>query len=197
VLYDPDTNTYEVLELEVRPSPRARTGFAHDPVRGVFVLFGGVQGQRSQRDDDLWVFDPRVRRWGEVPRGCNRPSERGGNYGMANDELEDSFVLTHGRSAFDLWLDETVALRLDDTAPGRARYVFDRSGFPDGATWFAEVETPAGAEVRFRFASSADGRRFTGALDACPAEGRFVQVEVTLVPGADAAGPTVRALGFR
>ena len=55
-----------------------------------------VQGQRSQRDDDLWVFDPRVPRWLEVPRGCNRPSARGGYYKMfVGDVAAGSLFDTH------------------------------------------------------------------------------------------------------
>jgi hypothetical protein len=196
-MYDVDANTLTVLDPPVRPAARVRTALAYDPVRARFVLFGGGRDQDTPRFDDLWTFDPRTGAWSEVERGAERPSGRGGFFGMAYDAVADHFVLACGRSGKERWQDETWVLELDERRAGVARYLFDRAAFPEARAWFADVDAESGAGVRFRFRASADGRVFGAWSEECPAEGRFLQVEVVLEPGPGGAKPLVRAMGFR
>lgn len=195
-LYDPATNTLTVLDLPLYPSGRVRGALAFDPLRERFVLFGGVREQLSRRFDDLWIFDPRAQRWNEVASTGARPDARGGYFGLAYDEEADHFVLPAGRHAPNSWLDETWTLVLDERRTGTARYLFDRAAFA-ADVWFCECETPAGSALHFRFRAGSDGMRFGAWNESLPAEGRYVEVEVELVPGSGGAGPRVQAMGFR
>jgi len=196
-LYDVATNAYTVIDRPVRPARRARSGFAFDPRRGVFVLFGGVEDQFSQRMDDLWTFDPATREWTRV-LASNTPSPRGGYYGMAYDERADRFVLALGRASYERWLDDTWALTLDPRRTGTALYTFDRqrAGLP--GRWFADVTTPGSSQVRFFFRQGHDATTWSRwSPDLRRARGRFVQVAVMLVPGGRGEVPRVGRMGFR
>lgn len=195
--YDVATNAYTVIDRPVRPARRARSGFAFDPRRNVFVLFGGVEDQFSQRKDDLWTFDPATREWTRV-LASNTPSPRGGYYGMAYDERADRFVLALGRASYERWLDDTWALTLDPRRTGTALYTFDRqrAGLP--GRWFADVTTPGSSQVRFFFRQGHDAATWSRwSPDLRRARGRFVQVAVMLVPGGRGEVPRVRRMGFR
>lgn len=195
--YDLEANRVTVLNPRVRPAARVRAAVAYDPLRKRFVLFGGVRDQRSRRFDDLWTFDPLTRTWSEVPPGADRPIARGGYFGMTYDGVADHFVLTSGRHAHERWLDETLALELDERREGTARYVFDRAAFPDDLSWYADGETPGTSTLRFRFRTSDDGLRFGPWIETCPVAGRFAQVEVVLRPGEAGERPLLRSMGFR
>ncbi len=196
-LYDVRTNTYTVLTTSVRPSARVRSGFAFDSRRGAFVLFGGVQDQFSARHDDLWTFDPARRRWQEL--SCaNRPSPRGGYYGMAYDEVADRFVLNGGRNSPERWLDDTLALELDPGRNGRALYTFDRgAGGPN--SWFAESTTPGNSEVRFLFRGSDANASWTpwSVTTAGLAGYRYLQAIAFLRPGSAGEAPSIERMGLR
>lgn len=197
-LYDVLTNTYTVLATPTRPSGRVRSGFAYDSRRGHFVLFGGVQTQFSQRHDDLWVFVPATRQWHEL--ACsNRPSPRGGYFGMAYDEVADRFVLYGGRNSPERWLDETLALALDLERPGTALFTFDRGASPSHNAWFADVSTPANASVRFLFRGSASGAHWSAwkPSTASLAASRFLQVVAILKPATGGQAPTIQRMGLR
>jgi hypothetical protein len=197
-LYDPVANQTTVLRTATQPSPRVRSGFAYDPLGKRFVLFGGVQDQFSQRHDDLWVFDPAQRSWTEV--ACsNRPSERGGYYGMGYDERADRFLLFGGRHSPDRWLDETWALEWGRGRPGTALYTFDRLENRGRKAWFADVVTPGRASVRFLFRASESGAKWTpwGANVAKFGTERFVQALAFLTPGSPGEIPAIRRLGLR
>lgn len=196
-LYDVRTNTYTVLATTAQPSPRVRSGFAYDPSRGYFVLFGGVRDQFSQRHDDLWVFDPSSRHWHEL--ACSgRPAPRGGYYGMAYDEGADRFVLYGGRSTPERWLDDTLALELNPTLAGRALYTLDRAQTGRN-TWFAERTEPGNSKVRFFFRAGSDNARWTswsGNTVGLERE-RYLQVAVMLYPGSAGEVPSVQRMGLR
>lgn len=197
-LYDVMANTYTVLDPPARPSGRVRPGFAYDPEHEVFVLFGGVRDQFSLRHDDLWIFDPRRRTWSEI-QCSNRPSPRGGYYGMAYDEGADRFVLYGGRHSPVLWLDETWTLELDWTRPGTALYTFDRVQARHREAWFADVTTPGDSDVRFLFRSSGSGAEWsTWSPSTAPSAGRrYLQVAAFLVPGSHGEVPSIRSMGLR
>ncbi|NOT32531.1 MAG: hypothetical protein HOP15_18980 [Planctomycetes bacterium] len=197
-LYDVLTNTYTVLATPTRPSGRVRSGFAYDSRRGHFVLFGGVQTQFRERHDDLWVFVPATRQWHEL--ACsNRPSPRGGYFGMAYDEVADRFVLYGGRNSPERWLDETLALELDLERPGTALFTFDRGATPTHNAWFADVTTPGNASVRFLFRGSASGAHWSAwkPSTASLAASRFLQVVAVLKPGTGAQAPSIQRMGLR
>jgi hypothetical protein len=196
-LYDVATNAYTVIDRPVRPSRRARSGFAFDPSLGLFVLFGGVEDQYSQRKDDLWTFDPATREWTRL-LASNTPSPRGGYYGMAYDERADRFVLALGRASYDRWLDDTWELTLDPRRTGTALYTFDRQGAGPPGRWFADVVAPGASRVHFFFRTGHDGAHWSRWRPAIGnARGRFVQVAALLVPAPGGAGPRVRRMGFR
>lgn len=178
-----------------RPSARVRGAFAWDPAQEHFVLFGGVREQKSQRFDDLWTFDPDTRRWEELPY-AGAITRRGGYYGMGYSLAERCFVLLAGRHSLERFLEEAWALRLDRRAEGRARFLFDRAAFPGEAAWFLESEAADG-KIEAAFRASDDGRAFGPVLATCPPQGRYVEVDLRLAPGASGVAPRVRALGFR
>ncbi|MSR63422.1 MAG: hypothetical protein EXS08_13345 [Planctomycetes bacterium] len=196
-LYDVTTNAYTVLATSAQPSPRVRAAFTYDPRGERFVLFGGVQDQYSQRHDDLWVFDSRTLQWREL-ECSNRPSPRGGYYGLAYDELGARFLLYGGRETPVLWNDQTLALELDDQRPGTALYTFDRLQDWARSRWQADVVAPGGSSVAFRFRIS-DWASEWSAWSATPSFGRarFVQVEATLSPGPLGEVPAIQRMGLR
>ncbi len=197
-LYDLDSNRVTLLSPSSSPSPRVRSGFAWDSRGERFVLFGGVQDQRSQRDGDLWSFDPATREWQRL-EASNAPSPRGGYYGMAYDPALERFFLLCGRHSFSRFLDEAWSLELSERAPGLATLVFDRSGFA-ARDWAAACETPGDSGVELRFRTSDDARHWSEwvASDAALArEARYVQVEARLRPGTAGEVPVIRGLGFR
>ncbi len=194
VLYDVAANRHVVLDPPVRPSPRVRSGFAYDGNHGRFVLAGGVQDQFSEREDDLWSFDPERRTWREH-RAANAPSARGGFYGMAFDPELDRFVLLCGRNSPTRFLNEAWSLRLDENATGRAFALFDRTSTGAGA-FVLEAETSGTARVDVRFRTSRDGRAFGPWTTDPPGSERFVLAEVRLRRGAGGEEPAVTRLGF-
>lgn len=197
VWYDVVLNRFTLLDPPQRPSPRVRSGFAYDSHRGVFVLFGGVQDQFSQRHDDLWIFDPRTELWSEV--ACSgRPSVRGGFFGMAFDDVADQFVLFGGRSTPELWLDDTQVLELRPRRAGHAVYTFDRERALGFGRWSAAVTQPADSLVRFLFRGSPDGTDW-GRWGASPVRRdgmRYVQVVAFLKPGSHGEVPSIQRMGF-
>lgn len=197
-LFDPERNRFTVLDTDAAPSPRVRSGFAYDSKRGYFVLFGGVQDHASQRNDDLWVFDPKAKSWRQA-EASNPPSARGGYYGMAYDPDLDRFFLLCGRHSKELFLDDALSLHLDFSSEGEATYVFDQAAFPDRNEWFADTSTPGDSRVSIRFRTSPDLTTWTPWIER-PGEiggGRYVQAEVRLIPGQDGAEPTIARMGFR
>lgn len=185
-LYDPSANRWTVLGPGSAPGARVRSGFAYDTRRSRFVLFGGVRDQFSERFDDLWSFDPAKRRWARLS-ASGAPSARGGFYGMAYDPELDVFAVLLGRHAPERFLDEVWHLRIDDAAPGRAEWAFDRSAFPDAERL---VAIGLGPGARLAFAGSADGVRWServGDPGALGGGARFVRIEAALAPGNDAA----------
>ena len=199
-IYDPDENRFTVLDLDLKPEPRVRAGFAHDSKRGHFVMFGGVLDQWSDRFDDLWLFDPVAREWREM-EASNPPTARGGYYGMAYDPDLDRFFLLCGRQAKERFLDEAWSLHLDEGATGEATYVFDRSSFPGRTSWYAEVRAQGDARADFRFRGSSDLGTWSewseDPATVLATEARYVQVELTLKPGTDGAEAEVLSMGFR
>jgi concanavalin A-like lectin/glucanase superfamily protein/galactose oxidase-like protein len=196
-LYELESNRLTVLAPERAPSPRVRAGLAWDPRHARFVLFGGVQDERSQRQRDLWSFTPATRVWTEH-ESAHTPSERGGYFGMAFDPEQERFFLLCGRQALDRLLAEAWSLSLDERAAGRARYVFAR-GEASGGRWFAETNTPGDSSVAFRFRASADGLRWSewAATSEALEPRAFLEVEATLRAGTRGEAPEIRALGFR
>lgn len=190
-------NRFTVLAPPERPSARVRAGFAYDSRRKLFVLFGGVQDQFSQRHDDLWVFDPASELWSELPCS-NRPSPRGGFYGMAYDEIADHCVLFGGRSTPQLWLDETRTLELRPEEPGQALYTFDRALDPGRERWFADVTQPADSHVTFLFRAGNSGAEWSswGRSLADHVGQRFVQVAAILTPGTHGEAPSIQRMGL-
>lgn len=96
--------TWSQVMTSTQPSPRDGTSMVFDPMREVFVLFGG-EGQ-SQFFNDTWEFDGAVwLPWG-IP-SMLRPSVRGG-HGMAFDPLMGETLVFGGEEMFngrrnDLW----------------------------------------------------------------------------------------------
>ena len=197
-LYDLERNHVRLLPPAPAPDARVRSGFAYDDERGHFVLFGGVRGADSQRFDDLWVLGTDPFEWRRV-EASNPPSRRGGFYRMAFDPELDRFFLLHGRHSHEVFTDEAWALHLDETADGRARFVFDREAWAAAAeqdVWFAELATPGGSEVDFRFRASPDLQIWSDWDAARVLAGRFVQVEVELRPESGRERPSVTRMGF-
>jgi concanavalin A-like lectin/glucanase superfamily protein/galactose oxidase-like protein len=198
VIYDIATNRFTVLDPSVRPSARVRSGFAYDPRRGYFVLFGGVQDQYSPRHDDLWIFDRSARRWSEL--ACsNRPTPRGGFYGMGYDAGTDEFVLFAGRGNPTLWFDETQLLSLRPGMPGSALYTFDRVEARNRGSWTADVTTPGSSRVSFFFRWSHAGSQWSPWRPSLARLGteRYVQVAAILVPGSAGEAPSIQRMGLR
>ncbi len=191
--WDVEGNTIVVKDVGEAPSPRVRSAFAHDSKRGRFVLFGGVQDQRSVRNDDLWTYDPAEARWTRTD-AADSPSRRGGFYGMAYDEDLDRFFVLCGRSAVDRFLNDAWRLHLAPEAEGRGTWVFDRDAFPELRHLACDVRLPGEATASFRFASSSDLAEWSAWARKPPA-GRYLKVEVTVKPGG-AEAPEVLALGF-
>lgn len=197
-LYDVRTHTYTVLAPPVRPAPRVRGGFGFDERHGRVVLYGGVLDQFSTRFDDLWAFDPASRRWTEL-LASNAPGRRGGYYGMAYDSTRGSFLLSCGRQAYDVWLDETWELALAPTRSGTALYTLDLQSSGSLGRWFADVSEPADAQVSFFVRRSDNLRTWDGWRPAGGLAGprRYAQVAVGLRPSSAGETPVVRAFGFR
>lgn len=196
-LYDLASNAFTVLDPPLRPPARARTALARDPESGLFVLFGGVRDQNSQRFDDLWTFDAHARTWTRRA-ASNAPSARGGYYGMGYDDVGQRFLLPMGRHSRDRWLDETVALRIAPSRPGIAAFCFDRAGFGERTRWAPDVDAPGDSSVAFLFRTSASGLQWSRWTRRAPgfARVRFVQVLAVLEPGSSGEVPSVRRLGF-
>jgi galactose oxidase-like protein len=196
-LYDVGANRFTVLDPPQHPSARVRSAFAYDVGNARFVLFGGVQDQRSQRHDDLWLFDPLARLWQEIPCS-NRPGPLGGVFGMAYDEGAGELVLFGGRRSLTSWLDETQILTLRPALPGSALYTFDRRQ-SRARDWFAESTTPGDSTVSFLFRTSrGDGQwdAWSSSLALAP-DDRYLQVEATLAPGSAGETPTIERMGLR
>jgi len=197
--YDFAANRFTLRSPERAPSPRVRSGFSYDPLREWFVLFGGVQGQDSVREGDLWVYRADRDEWLELA-SADVPSRRGGYYGMAFDPVLDRFALLCGRHSKRRFLNEAWRLHLDPAAVGTARYVFDRAAFPEARTWFAEWTAPELAAVVFRFRGSPDGVAWSAWTDA-PAEtevarARYVMLEIrAAAPGLEGTTEIART-GF-
>ncbi|HEX6885008.1 MAG TPA: kelch repeat-containing protein [Planctomycetota bacterium] len=193
--YEPERNLFVLLDAPEAPAPRVRPGFALDTRRERFVLFGGVLDQFSQRMDDLWSFDPATRRWTRQ-EASGTPSRRGGFMHMAYEPELDRFFLLCGRHDPERFLEEAWSLHLDERAPGRARFAFDRGADGAGA-WFHAGETPGDAQLSFRFRASRDGLAW-GEWSAEPPRGpRYCEVEATFLPGSAGERPVLHALGFR
>ncbi len=197
--YSPQDETLLVLGLRPCPSPRVRAGFAYDSRRARFVLFGGVQDQFSQRNADLWTYDPRARAWTER-LASNGPSGRGGYYGMVYDPDLDRFFLLCGRHSADHFLNEAWSLRLDEQATGRASFVFERASW-EGRRWLRLDVPPAGdSRVTLRWRASLDGLSWSDwreQPEALPGpRARFLQLELLLHPGSRGEAPEVRSLRF-
>ncbi|MEM7308492.1 MAG: kelch repeat-containing protein [Planctomycetota bacterium] len=177
------------------PSPRVRSAFAYDARRGHFALYGGVRGQRSERNSDLWTYDARTGTWNEID-AADPPPALGGFFDMAYEEELDEFLLLCGRHSSDIFSNDVWRLRLDPAAEGRATWVFDRAGFRELKRLAARMRVPDGASVRWSFAGSEDARGWSTASDEPPAQARFLRVTAHLVPSADGAGPELLSLGF-
>jgi len=157
-----------------------------------------VQDQFSPRHDDLWIFDNRTRRWSEL--ACsNRPTPRGGFYGMGYDEGSDEFVLFAGRGTPTLWFDETRLLSLRPGTPGSALYTFDRLEARNRGSWTADVTTPGTSRVSFFFRWSHAGSQWSAWRPSLARLGteRYVQVAAILVPGAAGEAPSIQRMGLR
>lgn len=198
-VYDVAANVLTLRAPDPVPLPRVRSGFAYSDRLGVFVLFGGVQGQFKPRHGDLWTYHVGQDRWTEV-EASNPPSSRGGYFGMAYDPELDVFALLGGRHAGNRFLNEAWRLRLDPRAEARAAFVFDRAAFPALERVRVDWEGPPGSELALELALSSDGRTWSAlAQDARPAPAdaaRFVKLELRARPDAHAIGPAIRALGF-
>lgn len=195
LLFEPQHARFVRLEPPQAPAPRVRPGFAYDSRRRRFVLFGGVRDQFSVRMDDLWTFDPAGRRWTRQ-EASSTPSRRGGYMHMAYEPGLDRFFLLCGRHDPERFLEESWSLALDERAPGRARFAFDR-GADVAGEWFHAGETPGASELRFRFRTSVDGLAWGDWGPEAPRTARYCEVEATFVPDAHGARPVLRALGFR
>ncbi len=197
--YDYDKNQFTEITPPVSPGARVRSGFAYDPTRQHFVLFGGVQDQFSTRMRDLWTFDPAKQTWTEHA-SSNTPSRRGGYYHMAYEPELDRFYLLCGRNAPHRFLNEAVSLHFDEQAVGRSRFVFDRTTFDGRAYFLAEWKAPEDSNVSLSYRGSADlvhwGPKSASIIEVLTSDVRYVQVDVALVPGASGASPAVLALGF-
>jgi hypothetical protein len=197
-LFDVEANRFTVLDPPVRPSARVRGALGYDPGRGLVVLFGGVQGQYSQRHDDLWVFDPRTRLWREL-ECSNRPPVCGGYFGFGHDDVADRFVLFSGRSTPDRWLSRTWTLDFDEARSGTALYTFDRLGQSGRDGWFADVTTPGDSRVELVVRTSDSGTAWSEWLPASASlpRTRFVQVTAILSPGSSGEVPSILRMGWR
>jgi hypothetical protein len=196
--YDLASNTLTVVDPPVRPSARARAAFAYDPRTRRGVYFGGTQDQRSTRFDDLWTLDLATLTWKSL-EASGAPTARGGFYGMAFDQATGRFVLPFGRESFERWADDTLVLAIDDHAPGRAVYVFDRALRPGRNTWFLDADTPGDSRATAWFRTGGDGVHWGDWSPASsPAHGaRFLQVGLVLRPGSNGEIPSVSRFGFR
>jgi hypothetical protein len=194
--YDLDARAFLVQDTPVAPPGRVRAGFAFDSRRARYTLFGGVLDQFSVRMDDLWVLEPEGWAWTRL-EASNPPTRRGGFYHMAYDPDLDRFLLLCGRHSHMIFSNEAWSLHVDETAPGRATYVFDRAAFPGLEHWFVEWTAADGARVDLRFRGGPDGSTWEawGPDAGAAGDARFVQVELELHPGAGAA-PEVLRMGF-
>ncbi len=186
-IYDFESNAFRIVATDTEPSRRARGALAYDSKRERFVLFGGVQDQRSDRQRDLWTFDMDEERWTEV-HDAVPPSRRGGYYKMAYDPTLDVFALLCGRASSKRFLNEAWRLRMDDRATARATYVFDRGDFPQADRLVAVARDPDGDRtdrVRVELRSSQDMRRWSQGDELDPAA-RFLEVSLVGAPGATA-----------
>ena len=72
------------------PSPRAAAGITFDSRRGLVLLFGGMDGERSLAD--TWAWDGRA--WRKLADGGPPPRSMGA---LAYDRRRDRVVLFGGR----------------------------------------------------------------------------------------------------
>ena len=197
--FDPKTNTFTVMELDPSPAPRVRGSFSYDSKRDRYVLFGGVLGQYSERFSDLWVLDPNVPAWTRI-EAADAPTARGGYYGGAYDAERDSHLVVCGRHAPNHFLNDALALSIDEEAPGIARYVFDRSEFPTRDRLAVRWRDPGGAGPGLRLRTSEDGLAWSDwkpfEEGAVGSGARFVDVELRLHGRDLTAGTEILGLGF-
>ena len=66
-----------------------------------------------------------------------------------------------------------------------------------GARWFADWEGPAGADVSFRFRSSADASAWNEWTDRPDDGAAFTKVRIEMRPAPGGASPVLREFGFR
>jgi hypothetical protein len=196
LVFDFETRTLSVMSPDRAPSPRARGALAYDTQRDRFVMFGGVQNQWSDRQRDLWVYDMDANQWEELEDAAT-PSRRGGYYKMAYDPELDVFSVLCGRASPKRFLNEAWRLHVDESAEGRATYVFDRAGFPDLDRLALRVGEGARDRVRLELASSPDGIAWSDGA-AVDRAARFLKVSVVAeAPGAGGAPATISGLAFR
>ena len=194
VLYDATTyyeraaNRWIRPELPLAPRAHARSAFAHDALRGVFVLFGGVV-EDFARLDEAWTFDAQ-RGW--RPAAMSRgPGPRGGYHGMAYVPEVDAFVLAAGRASRERFLDEVWWLHHRPEEAGRARFLLDRARWSEARSLVAEAR---GGQLSARFRGSEGGDRW-GPWSPTPPSVRFLQLELAIAPDEPESG--ARLVGAR
>ena len=63
-VFDCSTESWSLIETDTAPEGRSDSDMVYDPVRGVFILYGGW-GDRTGFQRDTWAFDPEANTWSE------------------------------------------------------------------------------------------------------------------------------------
>jgi len=132
--YDSSDGRWQDKSRQTRPPARGLHAMVYDPRHGVFILFGGWDG--DQYFNDTWVFDARDASWSQKAPALS-PSARA-DHAMTFDTNRGLVLLFGGRNQSgmlaDLWVydvDDDSWTRLDPLWPPRAsegqRMAYDES----------------------------------------------------------------------
>ena len=156
-IYDPQQETWEEIDSDRSPSPRAFHRMVYDPGSRSVILWGGRTDDRDG-DGSIWVLDTETYEWTEVETGSIAAPQPRWSYAMAREPQTGAIVMVGGtwfedaQSVFgsDVWTLDTnewswtqqsdlggPAAWASATALGDGRvllYVFGSTGFYTPAT---------------------------------------------------------------
>ena len=122
--YNPRTNAWAQITLQVRPSPRSSSGIAFDSRSERIILFGGVTP--SGFDNETWAYDVKKGIWSEMHPVRSPPPMA--YHSMAYDSQSDRVILFGGNTgstltwAYDFNTDTWTEMSPEDSPPARGMF---------------------------------------------------------------------------